>query len=438
MLIGTMKKALLFLVCFFVTQTYALKIEITKGEVRPDPIAITNFYSDDSDLQTLGHNIGEVVGADLVSSGLFELISSSSFIQKEDSLQKEGPRFADWRVLKTRFLLTGQIKEEWGQITVEFSLYDVITGQKMTALAMSGDKIKWRKIAHMIADAIYSRVTNESGYFNTHIIYVEAISKGKNPRKRVMRMDQDGENSEALTDGKNLVLTPRYSPDGHQIAYLAYLNNTAHVYLLNLQDKSQKSLGNLGDMNFAPRFSPDGQTVVMSLVKKGMSAIYTYDLGSKKLTQLTEHRSIDTSPCFSPDGNSIVFTSDRDREGGEQLYVMDRNGGNVRRISFDKGKYSQPVWSPRGDLIAFTKQLKGRGFYIGVISPEGVGERLIAEGYLVEGADWSPNGRYLIFTKEQGGGAKSQIYKIDLTGRNIQQVNTPRNASDCTWSPLLK
>jgi TolB protein len=439
MLVSTMKKVLLFLICFLTTQAYALKIEITKGEVRPDPIAITNFSSQHADLQALGRNIAEVVGADLVSSGLFELVSSSAFIQKEDSLNKDGPRFADWRILKTRFLLTGAIKEEWGDtVAVEFSLYDVITGQKMTSLAMSGDKIKWRKIAHMIADSIYSRVTNESGYFNTHIVYIEAISRGKKPTKRVMRMDQDGANSEALTDGKNLVLTPRYSPDGHHIAYLAYHGNSAHVYLFNLRNKTQKSLGDLGDMNFAPRFSPDGKTVVMSLVQKGASAIYTYDLESEKLTRLTEHRSIDTSPCFSPDGNSIVFTTDRDSEcKGEQLYIMDRNGRNVRRISFDRGKYSQPVWSPRGDLIAFTKQLD-RKFYIGVISPEGIGERLITEGYLVEGADWSPNGRYLVFTKEYGSGSKSQIYKIDLTGHNEQLVKTPKNASDCTWSPLLK
>eukprot|EP01037_Dinobryon_pediforme_P016432 gene16432-16610_t len=215
----------------------------------------------------------------------------------------------------------------------------------------------------MIADAVYSRVTNETGYFNTHIVYVETVSKGKNSRKRIMRMDQDGENSEALTDSSRLVLTPRYSPDGQKIAYLSYMNNSAHVYLLNLQTKNKETLGNLGEMNFAPRFSPDSKTVVMSLVKGGKSAIYKFDLETKKLVQLTEHR---------------------DKEGGEQLYIMDINGGNVRRISFDKGKYSQPVWSPRGDLIAFTKQIGGQ-FYIGVIGPEGTGERLIAEGYLVEG-----------------------------------------------------
>jgi len=429
---------IVLLVFLIATAAEALKIEITKGEVRPDPIAITNFYSDDQEFQGIGHDIAEVVGNDLESSGLFELISPAAFIQKEETLRKEGPRFADWRVLNTRFLLSGVVKSEGGgKLGVEFSLYDVITGQKILALALSGEKAKWRKIAHMIADAIYNRVTNEIGYFNTHIAYVETVSKGKNSKKRIMRMDQDGENCVALTDSNHLVLTPRYSPDAQKIAYLAFINNTAHVYLLDLQTKEKKTLGNLGEMNFAPRFSPDGKTIVMSLVKKGKSAIYKFDLASKTLTQLTEHRSIDTSPCFSPDGTHIAFTSDRDREGGEQVYIMNINGGDVRRISFDKGKYSQPVWSPRGDLIAFTKQLSGQ-FYIGVISPEGTGERLIAEGYLVEGADWAPNGRYLIYTKESAGGSKSQIYKVDLTGRYTQQVKTARDASDCSWSPLLK
>ena len=434
-----MKTLTILFVCLIATAAEALKIEITKGDVRPDPIAITNFYSDDSEARGIGSDSAEVVGNDLVNSGLFELIPEGSFIQKEESVAKEGPRFADWRLLGSRFLLTGKIKSEWGaKISIEFLLYDVIAGQKLIALSLSSDKIKWRKIAHMIADAVYSRVTNETGYFNTHVVYAETVSKGKNSRKRIMRMDQDGENLEALTDSSRLVLTPRYSPDGKKIAYLSFVNNSAHVYLLDLQTKKRETLGNLGEMNFAPRFSPDSKTVVMSIVKKGKSAIYKFDLETKKLTQLTEHRSIDTSPCFSPDGQYIVFTSDRDREGGEQLYIMDTNGGSVRRISFDKGKYSQPVWSPRGDLIAFTKQLVGQGFYIGVISPQGTSERLIAEGYLVEGADWAPNGRYLIYSKEHAASGQSQIYKVDLTGRHTQQIKTKKDASDCTWSPLLK
>ncbi|MBY0281060.1 MAG: Tol-Pal system beta propeller repeat protein TolB [Alphaproteobacteria bacterium] len=434
-----MKTVIIFLVCLIATTAEALKIEITKGEVRPDPIAIVNFYSEDSEARGIGSDIAEVVGNDLVNSGLFELTPEGSYIQKEESVVKDGPRFADWRLLGSRFLLTGKITEEWGgKITVDFMLFDVIAGQKLIALSMSSDKKKWRKIAHMIADAVYSRVTNETGYFNTHIVYVETVSKGKNSKKRIMRMDQDGENSEALTDSSRLVLTPRYSPDGQKIAYLSYMKNSAHVYLLDLHTKKKETLGNLGEMNFAPRFSPDSKTVVMSLVKGGKSAIYKLELASRKLTQLTQHRSIDTSPCFSPDGTHIVFTSDRDAEcKGEQLYIMDINGGNLRRISFDKGKYSQPVWSPRKDLIAFTKQIGGQ-FYIGVISPEGTGERLIAEGYLVEGADWAPNGRYLIYTKEHATSGQSQVYKVDLTGRHTQQVKTKKDASDCTWSPLLK
>ena len=435
---------LIFLGC--VSLAHALKVEITQGLVRPDPIAITYFYNSDSSLRVLGEDIAKLVGADLESSGLFELINRMAFIQTEESLAAQSPRFSDWRAIKARFLLCGKIESAGGsQITIHFRLYDVITGQQMEGLSLTSDRLKWRKMAHMIADAVYSRVTNEAGYFNTQVVYVETMGpRGKNIKKRLMRMDQDGANSEALTDGKNLVLMPRYSADGKMIAYLGYIENNAQVHLMDLTTKSESRMVNLskilrdfGEMTYAPRFSPDSKSLIMSLVKNGSSAIYRFDLDTTTLTPLTSHRSIDTSPCFSPDNQQIVFTSDRDREGGEQIYIMDRSGGNVRRISFGEGKYSQPVWSPRGDLIAFTKQLKGR-FYIGLMTPQGTDERLIAQGFLVEAPDWSPNGRYLIFTQEDSSRGPGRIMMIDLTGRNQRVIKTTRDSSDCTWSPLLK
>ena len=424
----------------------ALKVEITQGLVRPDPIAITYFYNADSSLKILGEDIAKLVGEDLENSGLFELVNRMAFIQTEESLASQAPRFADWRLIKARFLVCGKIESAGGtQITVDFRLYDVITGQQMEGISLTSDRLKWRKIAHMVADAIYSRVTNEGGFFNTQVVYVETIgARGKNVKKRLMRMDQDGANIEPLTDGKNLVLMPRYSPDGKTIAYLGYVQNSAQVHIMDLNSKKEttmidlsKVLRGFSEMTFAPRFSNDSKTLVMSLVKNGRSAIYRFDLQTRTLTPLTSHHSIDTSPCFSPDGQQIVFTSDRDREGGEQIYIMDRNGGNVRRISFGQGKYSQPVWSPRGDLIAFTKQQQGK-FYIGLMSPQGTDERLIAQGYLVEAPDWAPNGRYLIFTREDNSRGPGRIMMIDLTGRNQRTIKTGRDSSDCTWSPLLK
>ncbi|RZI47147.1 Tol-Pal system beta propeller repeat protein TolB [Candidatus Finniella inopinata] len=424
--------------------TQALKVEITQGLVRPDPIAITNFHSDDTSLSKLGENISGVVKADLERSGLFEAITRDAFIQTEESLAVGLPRFDDWRLIKSRFLVCGTIKDGGGEgVVIHFRLYDVITGQQMLALSLTGNHLNWRKIAHIVADQIFSRVTNEKGFFNTQMVYVETMGlRGKNIKKRLMRMDQDGENVETLTDGKDLVLMPRYSPDGKLIAYLRYVGKSAQVHITDAATGKTSPYGDLnkllkgfGEMTFAPRFMPDSKTLVMSLVKGGKSAIYRFDLTTKTLTPLTPHRSIDTSPCPSPDGKHIVFTSDRDREGGEQIYVMDSDGGNVRRISFGEGKYSQPVWSPRGDLIVFTKQ-RGQ-FYIGLMQPDGTEERLIAQGYLVEAPDWAPNGRYLIFTQEERRSNKGQIRMVDLTGHHQRTVKTSRDSADCTWSPLL-
>jgi TolB protein len=425
----------------------ALKVEITQGQICPDPIAITYFHNPDSALKLLGENIANVVSNDLLRSGLFEPLSRAAFIQTEESLTTQEPRYADWRLIKARFLVCGSITAvDNTKITIDFHLHDVITGQKLLSLSLTGERLKWRKISHMIADAIYSRITNEKGFFNTHIVYVETLGKrGKHARKRLMRMDQDGENLQPLTDGNHLVLMPRYSPDNRMVAYLGYFNNKAHVHVMDLASGKESKLAGLdqllkgfGEMTFAPRFTPDSKGLLITLVKGGKSAIYHFDFTSRTLTTLTQHRSIDTSPCPSPDGKQIVFTTDRDREGGEQIYVMDSNGGNVHRISFGEGKYSQPVWSPRGDLIAFTKQHKGK-FYIGLMAPDGTGERLIAEGYLLEAPDWAPNGRYLIFTRENRSSRQTtgQLVMIDLTGHHQLPIKASTDSTDCSWSPLL-
>jgi TolB protein len=429
----------------------ALKIEITQGEFRPEPIALPAFAGD-GDLKSMGSDILSVVGADLEGCGLFQQVSSALFPQEGELLATKGPQFKEWKATTSaRYLLSGKIREEGNKIVVEFRLYDVVAEREIDrGLSFSGEKSKWRRLAHSIADEIYFRIHRETGYFNTQIIFVETVAKGKNPIKTLVRMDQDGENPEKLVNSKGLLLTPRYAPDGKSIAYLDLSKNRAQVYVMDLKTKTRDLLGNFEGMNFAPRFSPDGTQVVMSIEKGGKSAIYLYSVTSKKLTRLTEHRSIDTSPCFSPDGKEIVFTSDRDADGGEQIYIMDIHGGNLRRVTFARGKYSQPVWSSRGDLIAFTKQIEGQ-FYIGVVNLDGSGERLIAQGYLVEGAEWAkpipqdrlgsdkarPAARYLVFSKETTSGAPSQIYRVDLTGRHMQLLKTPKDASDCTWSPPL-
>ncbi|HER27714.1 MAG TPA: Tol-Pal system protein TolB [Rhodospirillales bacterium] len=416
-----------------------LRIDITRGTVEATPIAITDFQGDSQKAKEFGRGISRVISNDLERSGLFRPLDSRAFIQKAAALGGL-PRFGDWRLINAQALVQGRAEiVADGRLRVEFRLWDVFAEKQMVGLAYFTVPGNWRRVAHIVADAIYKRLTGESGYFDTRIVYI-AETGAKNARiKRLAIMDQDGENHEFLTDGSSLVLTPRFSPKLQEITYLSYYGNLPRVYIFDIDSGKQEILGDFPGMTFAPRFSPDGKSIIMSMAKDGNSEIYTMDLRTRVAKRLTNHSAIDTSPSYSPDGKSITFNSDRG--GNQQLYVMNSNGRNVRRISHGKGRYATPVWSPRGDLIAFTKFTGGR-FYIGVMRPDGSGERLLAEDFLVEAPTWAPNGRVLMFyrqqpSKEDGSGGRSKLYSIDLTGQNERQVITPLDASDPAWSPLI-
>ena len=411
-----------------------LRIDITQGQVRPMPIAITDFYGTNPNDATTGSNIARVVSADLERSGLFKPLDSRSFIQTVDSLRVQ-PRFGDWRVINAQALVSGMAEAQAdGRLRVEFRLWDVYGEQQMTGLAYFTQPENWRRVAHIIADAIYKRLTGEDGYFDSRIVYVAESGTWDHRVKRLAIMDQDGENHRFLTDGSSLVLTPRFSPSTQEITYLSYFNNRPRVYLFNIDTGQQEMLGDFPGMTFAPRFSPDGNSVIMSMAQGGNSEIYTMDLRTRKVQRLTNNPAIDTSPSYSPDGMRVTFNSDRG--GSQQIYTMDASGANVARISHGKGKYGTPVWSPRGDLIAFTR-IDGGTFYIGVMRPDGSGERLLTQGYLVEGPTWSPNGRVLSFFRQNSGSANPKLYTIDLTGYNEREVVTPLDGSDPAWSPLI-
>ncbi len=413
-----------------------VKVDITHGVVEPIPVAIPAFFGATPNEAQYGRDIAQVVSNDLVRSGLFSAVDPRSFVQDANSLLVQ-PHFADWRVLNAQALVVGKIEAQSdGRLKVEFRLWDVFSQQQMTGLAYFTVPNNWRRVAHIVSDAIYKRITGEDGYFDTRIVYIAESGPATNRIKRLAIMDQDGENNRILSDGRAMVLTPRFSPTMQQITYMAYYNNRPRVYLFNIDTGTQTVLGDFDHMTFAPRFSPDGQHVVFSLSDGGNSNIYTMDLRSHHIQQLTTGSAINSAPCYSPDGQYITFESDRG--GSQQVYVMRENGSNVQRISFGQGKYGTPVWSPRGDLIAFTK-MHGGSFYIGVMHPDGSGERELAEAWHAEGPTWAPNGRVLMFFKESPSsrGSIPHLYSVDLTGYNERAVPTPTDASDPAWSPLL-
>ncbi len=434
-----------FFIFFFIVLLSApvladLKVYITQGSYRSLPIALPDFYSGENKESAAAQEITNIIRANLSRTGLFSLIDDEDFIQDTQTDELE-PEFADWRVINAEALVHGNIQSnDKKQIKTEFRLWDVLAEKQIAGLALTTPKENQRRVAHMISDVIYNRMTGEKGYFDSRIVYVAETGPPNRRKKRLAIMDQDGANHRFLTSGDYIVMTPRFSPKVQKIAYMAYFNETPRVYILDLETGQQKLLGHFKGMTFAPRFSPVGNTIIFSMAKNGNSDIYTMNLDTKKIKRLTKDSSIDTSPSFSPDGKKVVFNSDR--HGSQQLYVMDNDGKNVKRISFgERGRYATPVWSPRGDWIAFTKMLSGT-FYIGVMRPDGSGERLLSESYLDEGPTWSPNGRVLLFFREYPpgesvNGKQSAIFSIDLTGDNLREIITPTDASDPAWSPLI-
>ncbi len=440
--------------CFFfkplVSHSF-VEIDITRGNLDPLPVSVSPFFSDNItnekiktnlNIDNLGLEISKVIENNLRKTGLFNTLDKESFLQKPDIAHLK-PRFEDWKLINSQVLITGKVTSkiinDKDYIRIEFKLWDVLGAKMVDGFSLTTVPTNWRRVGHKISDKVYERLTGESGYFDTRIIYVAEEGPKTQRIKKLAIMDQDGFNTKYLTLGNELVLTPRFNPTNQMVTYLSYFRNMPRVYLLNIETGKQEVVGDFPGMTFAPRFSPDGKKIIMSLAKDGNSEIWVRNLETNIQEKLTDHPSIDTSPSYSPDGKYIAFNSDR--SGYQQIYVMKSDGTKVKRISFGKGIYGTPVWSPRGDLIAFTKLHKGK-FFIGVMRTDGTGERLLTENFYQEAPSWSPNGRIIIFyretkTDDKGQGFSAKLWSIDLTGYNERLVKTETDASDPSWSSLL-
>ena len=232
--------ATLCVVSLSVLPAHAVEIDINKGNVDPLPIAITDFVGGEGQEAKIGADISSVISDNLERSGLFRPLPKASFIEKVSDINVQ-PRFGDWRIINSQALVTGQVRmESDGRLRVEFRLWDVLGEQQMTGLQFFTTPDNWRRVAHLISDAIYKRMTGEEGYFDTRIVYVSETGP-KNARvKRLAIMDQDGHNPRMLTNGNELVLTPRFSPNSQEITYLAYRNNQPRVYVLDIETGQQE------------------------------------------------------------------------------------------------------------------------------------------------------------------------------------------------------
>lgn len=416
-----------------------LKVDIIAGATEPIPVAVQKF-------ETLGNvsakdaaMIRSVVEADLKSTGLFRIVSHDAFPEyvKMGAL----PNFKSWMAIKTQVLVQAKLSaSDDGKYKLEFYVWDINGQEQIEAQSLIASKKSARRLAHIMADAIYERLTGEIGYFDTQIVFIAETGPVHNRTKRMAIMDQDGFGMRYLSDKKTFVMSPHFSPNMQTIVFLSFYDDDPMVWTLDLDTGEQRRLGQFGGMNFAPRFSPDGTKVALSLVKNGITHIYEYDMETKTLRQLTFGNSLNTSPSYSPDGKKLAFNSDR--SGSQQIHVLDLETGTESRLTYGAGRYATPAWSPDGQFIAFTKMADDT-FYIGIMDPRGRNEKILAGGWYMEAPSWAPGSRRLVYyeTEKALDGIEriSHIRSVDITGRNVYDIELPDdiNGVEPTWSPKL-
>ena len=416
-----------------------LEVDVTGGISAPMPIAIpampTSQIMDTPAGPTdkLGRQLADVIANDLHNSGLFTPLQPAQ-LRAVIFPEVTAPAFDYWGGTGAQALVQGYVRANGdGSLTVGCYLYDVLAKTELTRQGFVVAPSDWRRAGHKCADMVYTRLTGEGAYFDSRVVYVSETGPKAHRIKRLAIMDQDGANHRFLTNGQSIVLTPRFAPNQQSIVYMSYVGKYPAIYVYDLGTGQQRLVVQNASTTFAPRFSPDGRWILFSMAQAGNTDLYRVPATGGTPQRLTTSPGIDTGGSYSPDGSKIVFESDR--SGGQQLYVMNADGSNQQRISFGGGRYVTPVWSPRGDLIAFTK-IAGP-FRIGIMSPNGSGEKLLTNSWQDEGPSWSPNGRVLMFFRQgQGNAGKADLWSVDLTGVNERRVPTPLDGSDPAWGPL--
>lgn len=424
----------LFLLSFILfEEIYAIvRIDIKHGNSKRIPVAYKQCFSG----LPLVSEMLDVIFSDLSNSAVFDVFENDKVKNCDNTMDLLSTSLINYDASILYYVDAEKISAN--QYELNFNLFDVITRDNMISENFIFDKDEYRKIAHKIADLIYTKMTGEIGYFDTKIVHIADFSKWKKKDKRVAIMDYDGYGAKFITDGSNLVLTPRFSPNYKNIIYMAFDQIFfSNIYIYNVKEQTKVLLGNFDSgVISAPRYAPNGRAVLISRSVDKNTDIIKIDLKTQKRSKLTVHSGINTSASYSPNGKNIVFNSDR--SGRPNIYTMKLDGSDQRRITFGSGGYTAPTWSPRNDYIAFTK-LYGGKFYIGVIKPDGNGERLLTSSYLAESPSWAPNGRLIAFTKavrpkKNTDAIIPKIYTIDITGRNEKVIETKYNATDPCWS----
>ena len=396
------------------------RVEISGVGAAQVPIAIARFRDEDRTPQVLS----AIVRADLERSGLFRGVDAPGV---QDELRT--PAMTEWRTRAADALVGGSVtKLADGRFDVRFKLWDVVKGSELGGQSTVVDPADLRLAAHRIADYVHEKLTGQKGVFSTRIAYVTKVGS----RFTLRIADADGEGGQVALVSPEPIISPAWSPDGRELAYVSFESQKAVVYVQDASSGKRRAVANFRGSNSAPAWSPDGQTLAVTLSRDGGSQLYLMGRNGDNVRRLTQSIGIDTEPVFAPDGRSVYFVSDRG--GGPQIYRTSLNGAAVERITFTGSYNISPAISPDGRLLAYISR-QGGGFKLYVQDLSGGTPQALSDTSDDESPSFAPNGRLIIYASRSLG--RDVLMTTTIDGKiRARLVSSNADVREPVWGPF--
>ncbi len=403
-----------------------------QGVAQPTPVAIVPFGWE-GDAAEMPLDVVKVINDDLRRSGRFAPVGEEKMLQKPtDGADVD---FQDWSFVGVEAVVVGKVIQTGDNAyTLQFQLFDVFGRRQLVGYRMPASRGTMRGAAHRIADMIYEKLTGIKGVFGTKVAYVTAKREGEGRLYSLIVSDQDGFNEHTIMESADPIMSPAWSPDSRQLAYVSFEGNQSSIFVQTLRTGNRFKVSSKPGINGAPSFSPDGRKLVVTLGGvDGNLDIYVMDINSRNTTRLTTHRAIDTEGTWSPDSRYIYFTSDR--SGGPQVYRVSANGGTPERVTFEGSYNARPRLSPDGKRLAMVHNDRGN-YRIAVMNLERKDLLVLSSGRQDESPSFAPNSDILIYATRQGRDGVLETVSADGLIRQKMASRAGGDVREPVWSPF--
>jgi len=408
-----------------------LRIDV-QGVAQPTPVAIVPFGWE-GEAEDMPLDVVKVIRDDLLRSGRFAPVDESKMLQKPtDGADVD---FQDWSFVGVEAVVVGKVIQTGANAyTLQFQLFDVFGRRQLVGYRMPASRGTMRSAAHRVADMIYEKLTGIKGVFGTKVAYVTAKREGEGRLFSLIVSDQDGFNEHTIMESADPIMSPAWSPDSRQLAYVSFEGNQSSIFVQTLRTGNRLKVSSRPGINGAPSFSPDGRKLVVTLGGvDGNLDIYVLDINSRQTTRLTTHRAIDTEGTWSPDGDYIYFTSDR--SGGPQIYRVGANGGTPERVTFEGSYNARPRLSPDGKRLAMVHNDRGN-YRIAVMNLDRKDLLVLSTGSQDESPSFAPNSDILIYATRVGRDGVLDTVSADGLIRQTMASGAGGDVREPVWSPF--